>query len=29
MGIELIISAILGVFLLVYLAYSIFKPEKF
>jgi K+-transporting ATPase KdpF subunit len=29
MGIELIIAAVLGVLLLVYLAYSIIRPEKF
>ncbi|MGA2975508.1 MAG: K(+)-transporting ATPase subunit F [Spirochaetia bacterium] len=29
MGIELIIAGILGVFLLVYLVYSIVRPDKF
>jgi K+-transporting ATPase KdpF subunit len=29
MSIELIIAGILGVFLLVYLVYSIVRPEKF
>jgi len=29
MSIELIIAAILGVFLLVYLVYSIVRPDKF
>ena len=29
MNIELIIAGILGVFLLVYLVYSIIRPEKF
>jgi K+-transporting ATPase KdpF subunit len=29
MSIELIIAGVLGVFLLVYLVYSIVRPEKF
>lgn len=29
MGIELIIAGILGVFLLIYLVYSIVRPDKF
>jgi len=29
MSIELIIAGVLGVFLLVYLAYSIVRPDKF
>jgi len=29
MSIELIIAGVLGVFLLIYLAYSIVRPDKF